>query len=555
TCGATFYAPRQAWVDWVKWGEGSWENDDFEIKPEDIFWSDGFEGIEDPDTEETVFFDDFEIVDKAEGYIISELIKPVPGDIISKLSEWSALWTKENIYHNTDISYSILDENESLICNVRIYGESIEGENQILSFDLNGTPCDIDSGNYRAVKLRADLITRTPYKTPSLDYWKITYLADLTPPYVDISRSPTDVYKNDDLTLTSTAYDVDPNQTGISSHKIEYRINGGEWQTAGQWSEGGTHSAIVDSSEYNTDDVVEYKATAWDGVYNKSETPIESFTVLNHPPVAGMSCENACCGYSCEETYPLNGGSPSPVHELPGCECNGIWTTYNGDGVVFKIHNDSVDLDGDIDISTSTWSIIGSSISYVYKGKYDMTMPKIGISPGNYTIELEVEDNDGATSSVSHPITLKQDIIAGFECCLSDSINPSDWQACEDINPSQGDIVYFRDNLLTPHENSSPSDTSSIVSRKWRKKVSGSWIEINLNSSFVTTTVDEISNDILLIVKDNTPGAPPGREGCVTHRISTGFTFPKYKEISPFISLRDVDISSAIGFFRNIFEI
>jgi hypothetical protein len=72
------------------------------------------------------------------------------------------------------------------------------------------------------------------------------------------------------------------------------------------------------------------------------DTPNDGCPPPNSSPNAAMSCQIVDC---------------------TGCECNiTTWTTFNGDGVIYTIINDSTDPDDNI--VESTWSIIGYQDPY-----------------------------------------------------------------------------------------------------------------------------------------------------------------------------------------------
>ena len=271
------------WLDGVNWETGS---DDFEIlDPGDVYLNYNFESTLDS---EILFSDDFEIGDTATGEMKSIEIKPVPGASISKLLGWESFDIKENIYADTDISYSILDASGNVIDNIRPYGQSVDGTNLVSSFDLGfGETHYIDPNLYPSIRIKANFKTGTSATTPSLDYWAVTYLVDLMPPYVNIKKNISgncgdseyaeEILGGEVVTLCSTAYDQNPNQSGLSSHTIKYRANSGAWQSPTQGGSVGSRQIAI--GPFAEGDFVEYKAETLDGVSNATETEIGSFTV------------------------------------------------------------------------------------------------------------------------------------------------------------------------------------------------------------------------------------------------------------------------------------
>jgi len=217
------------------------------------------------------------------------------------------------------------------------------------------------------------------------------------------------------------------------------------------------------------------------------------------PPNAVISCEGVDC----------NG---------PGCECNGTWTTFNGDGVIYRINNDSTDPDDNI--VKSTWSIVGYQDPYFSCSSpnplCDLTMPKI--PKGDYIIKLTVEDEGGLSDTTSHPIKVKQDAIADFDC----SLNGENWgTACEDLVVYQGQLIYLKDK-------STASEGASITSRIWKIN-SGVF---NGNNATTSVNLTESENTITLVIGDS-----QGRSDSEDKTIEARLPLPEYKEVPPVIWL------------------
>jgi hypothetical protein len=234
----------------------------------------------------------------------------------------------------------------------------------------------------------------------------------------------------------------------------------------------------------------------WGGVC--VDTPNDGCPPPNSPPNAAMSCQTVDC---------------------PGCECNGTWTTFNGDGV-YIINNDSNDPDDNI--VKSTWSIIG-----YYQDPYltcsppnplcNMTMPKI--PAGNYSIKLKVEDAGGFSDEIFHVIKIKQDAIADFDC----SLDGEDWEACEGL-------VVYQDQLIYLKCKSTASDGAVITSRTW--KINN--VVFNSGNNAATTSVNlaESENTITLVIGDS-----QGRSDSEDKTIEARLPLPEYKEVPPVIWL------------------
>jgi len=503
----------------------------------------------------------FELEESAEGWLYSTPIS------VQQLKEWiqfSSNYIKPD--SKTYITYYILDLNYNEKANFVASATSPEIKN-ITFLNTIGNPNN-PTEIINPIILKAHLKSEKSGTTPAIEDWRIDYRIDPNPPDIltvqlqtepyagGVFLDPAEIYKSDKITITSLSGD----ESSIESHIIQCKKKqlDGTWQDLPnfpkEWSAGGSHSVVFDPFYFNTGDTIRYWAEAKDVQGNfKSTNELSQFTVLNHNPTAAMSCEVVSCG------------KDHLGNEMPGCECSpsflNNWTTYNGNGVLFKINNNSEELDGPNDALSSTWSIVGYQDPYVsYAGcgmsapstvcsGADMTMPT-NIPAGNYVIQLKVEDSDHATDTITHTIKVKQDIIVHFECSLMDpsSMPPGDysnWQDCENIKAGVSAMVYSNDNLPDPHKHSSASTGASITSRKWSKD----GIELSSgNFSSFSILMESITHEVLLIAKDSI-----GREGSESHTITVGQLLPKYKEISPFKSLREINFAQASSFLKNIF--
>jgi hypothetical protein len=216
-----------------------------------------------------------------------------------------------------------------------------------------------------------------------------------------------------------------------------------------------------------------------------------SGSLFNQPPVAAASC--------------------TPV------SCIG----YTGD--VLTLNNNSTDPDGQGDIVRSEWDIVswGSNpdATCTAPALCNYTVQTQIMGPGNYQAELYVQDTIGASDTLSPLLsfTIRQDIVASFQCSLDQSL----WQDCTTLNVSQGEVVYFQDQ-------STPSEAASAVTT-W------SWTFQNGNPA--TSTVQNPSSvfqssgskTVTLVATDNL-----GRQDTVQTTISVSLPFPDWEEISPF---------------------
>jgi len=223
------------------------------------------------------------------------------------------------------------------------------------------------------------------------------------------------------------------------------------------------------------------------------------------------------------------------IVDCPGCDCNGTWATFNGDGVIYSINNNSTDPDDNI--VESTWSIVGWQDPYwtcPLNPLCGITMPKI--QAGNYSIKLKVEDAGGLWNETSHPIKVKQDAIADFDC----SLDGENWgTACEDLVVYQGQLIYLKDK-------STPSEGASIISRTW--KINNGVFD-SFNHATTSVNLAESENTITLVIGDN-----QGRSDSKDETIGARLPLPEYKEVPSTIWLEKF-FAGIINFFDGFLKI
>jgi hypothetical protein len=256
------------------------------------------------------------------------------------------------------------------------------------------------------------------------------------------------------------------------------------------------------------------------------------------------TCTNNVWGGVCVDTP--NDGCPSPTSPPnaaiscqtvdPGCECNGTWTTFNGGGV-YIINNDSYSNDPDDNIVKSTWSIVGYQDPYFPCSSpnplCDLTMPKI--PKGDYIIKLTVEDEGGLSDTTSHPIKVKQDAIADFDC----SLDGEDWGACEGLVVYQNQLIYLKCK-------STASDGAFIISRTW--KINDGVFDPD-NNATTSVNLAESENTITLVIGDS-----QGRSDSEDKTIEARLPLPEYHEVPPTIWLEKF-FAGIINFFDGFLKI
>jgi len=228
---------------------------------------------------------------------------------------------------------------------------------------------------------------------------------------------------------------------------------------------------------------------------------------LNAQPQASSSCQIIDC-------------------RGPGCVCNLTnWITYNGLDVDYRINNNSSDPDNDI--KTSTWSILNWQDPYfsctdnpgtpaVNEGLCSMRIPSI--SAGNYTVKLRVEDEHGATSTTSHSITVKQDVISDFMCSLN-SAGP--WKICQGYRVAEDVLVYFKDM-------SSSSESATITSWSWTFEDGTPPSSTSQNPSTKFKKIDRNSGNVTLQITDSA-----GRTDTTLYHLLITIPLPEWREVPP----------------------
>jgi len=231
----------------------------------------------------------------------------------------------------------------------------------------------------------------------------------------------------------------------------------------------------------------------------------------NQPPTASFSCDSSLCS---------GGDSANCIMYQPTSDINTC---------VFTLRNNSTDTDGTI--SQTKWYIKKKTepdSSYREIGscsqKCDHTIQITDVpDPAIYTVKLYVEDDKGASSTITKDLTVKREIKAGFMC----SLDNSNWKSCESITIFPGQTLFLKDDpSLTEH--SVPSEGAIINSRTWQKGDGVNFETFALNTTNPTTTLTINQKVIRLIVKDNAT-----RSDREDHQLSVTYPLPFFKEIPP----------------------
>ena len=217
----------------------------------------------------------------------------------------------------------------------------------------------------------------------------------------------------------------------------------------------------------------------------------------NQPPVAAISCDPSECGTT---------------------DC------YAYTGCPFHLINNSTDPNGIADIIKSEWDIYdwGTDPDLSCSGICNYTPPTAILTAGTYTVELYVEDSQGASDTKTITFYLLKEALAGFMCSL-DNLN---WKFCEELKPIKGELVYFKDNPSLDEHSTPSQGATSITSRIW--KINDTIFDSDNNPN-PSTNLNQTSNIIELEITDN-----QGRTNSISHTISTRIPLPQWMEIPPF---------------------
>ena len=302
-----------------------------------------------------------------------------------------------------------------------------------------------------------------------------------------------------DTSLTIAWSVSDSGGSSLSKVEVWRRTDGGGWSKINTKAISGGSDSGSWTNTVTCGHNYEYGIHVFDNAGNMG---VESSTITatvncNLAPTAAISCDPSGCNSS---------------------DCIGYT------GCPFTLNNDSTDPDGQSDIVKSEWDILGwgdsPDLTCTANPLCNYTVQ--AVTPDTYTIQLYVEDSVGNSDTATKEFTIRREASAGFVC----SFNNEDWISCDDISPSQGQIIYLSDSQPSPLEHSSPSEgASSIVSRKW--EIVGGAVFSQDNESNPQISLDENST-IKLTITDN-----QGRSDSQTHQIGVGLPLPEWQETAP----------------------
>lgn len=225
---------------------------------------------------------------------------------------------------------------------------------------------------------------------------------------------------------------------------------------------------------------------------------------INIDPDAVIGCDNSHCGSgsSC---------SPSLIAYQPTSQANVC---------IYTLVNSSTP----DDLRESDWFIKPQGTSdNNYQLKIKCSDPGLpcnyvlqnDLKPGDYTVKLEVKDQNNKTSDAIVNIHIATEIKADFKCSVS--LEDAVWRNCNELSNEimKNQKIYVKDN-------SQPSENASINGWEWR--LNNAVIGHNNIASFNAENINEIK----LTVTDT-----KGRSDYKIYRFNASVA-PKWKEISSF---------------------
>jgi len=247
--------------------------------------------------------------------------------------------------------------------------------------------------------------------------------------------------------------------------------------------------------------------------------------LCNQPPTAAISCDiSQCSGGECNATWIAY----QPTANPPSARC------------IYTLINNSTDQDSsncptpcNDDIAKSEWYLKKQGepdSAYVLKlncaGVCNYTLQNL--APANYIVKLYVEDSAGNSDSVTHLLTVRDEVEADFMCSLDNAT----WKDCENVSPFAGETVYFKDDPSLAISSNYSEGASAIVSRVWKKGDGTTFVVFASNTANPFTNLTMDSNVVRLTVTDNNPSG--GRSDYQEYTLDVSLPLPKWREISPF---------------------
>jgi len=230
--------------------------------------------------------------------------------------------------------------------------------------------------------------------------------------------------------------------------------------------------------------------------------------VTNQPPTADIGCSATNCS---------PGGCANWIAYRPTADPNPCY---------FILLNNSTDPDGQDDIVKSIWYFNGLEKSRCespgWPCNYTLQVTDVA---GGYTVELYVEDSQGASDSTTQSLTIRNDVFAGL-MCSKDNLN---WQTCESLmGITEGETLYLKDDPSLSEYSTHSDGATSITSRTWEQNGVVFAPGGGFGNNETNPSVALAGSTIRLTVTDDAP-----RSDYEEHTIGVALPLPKWKEIPP----------------------
>lgn len=221
-----------------------------------------------------------------------------------------------------------------------------------------------------------------------------------------------------------------------------------------------------------------------------------------------------------------NPPSPSPSNQNPeayfSCspsDCSAYAGPPDPSDPSLTLENKSTDPNGNSDIIKSEWDVLnysGGSLDCPDRCNY--TVQNSLFLANNYEVKLTVTDKGGKSNSFIREIRIKKDIVADFECSLSEN---GPWIDCEEFKGIQEEYAYFK-NTSTLSESENANGVSS-----WLWKLDD--VPFSSGSGgvpIVSVVIPGRSNTVELTLTDN-----KGRTDSTSYSFGAKLPLPTWQEV------------------------
>lgn len=247
--------------------------------------------------------------------------------------------------------------------------------------------------------------------------------------------------------------------------------------------------------------------------FSSQEEPIED--PINVPPEE----EDEPSGHYSPSPSPSP--TPSPSNRSPNarfsCSIPDCSAYAGSADPSLILENNSTDPNGRSDIIKSEWEVLDYSGGGLdCSGLCDYPVQSVFFSAKNYEVKLTVIDKGGKSDSFIKEIRIKEDIVADFECSLSED---GPWINCEEFKGVQEEYAYFK-NTSTLSENA-----NGVSSWLWKLD------DVPFSSGsgevpIVSVIIPGRSNTVELTLTDN-----KGRTDFTSYSFGAKLPLPTWQEV------------------------